>query len=218
MLKARLLLIRFVALVVAVLIFSSTVPAQERSTFELGLLATYQEKPQILQGFYCGKKLKFDADANLLDGGALGPWTVCGEIHIRDILVKQSETVIKAHRIYLFYDSKKNSFLDVDLAIPKKDRHDKERWEKRQLEIRIAHPKNADEAGIRATLAKLLRNADKRFFRSCSRLLEVLSAGPEDQQNNRGASQSRTTSCCETWNAIWRIVQRQQATTPSAHS
>lgn len=163
MLKARLALIQFVMPVVAILIFPSAVLAQVRSSFEQGLLTTYQEKPQILQGFYCGKKLKFDAEANLLDGGTPGPWTVCGDIHIQDILVKQSETVIKAHRIYLFYSEKTNSFLDVDLLIPKEERRAKDRWEKRQLEIRIAHPKNADDAGIRATIAKLLRGADKDF-------------------------------------------------------
>ena len=166
MLKLNLHLIRSVALMVAIFVFPHTAFSRERTRTPLEdrLLAGYKDKPQMLLGFYCGKKLKFDADANLRDVGRPGPWTVCGDVHVQDIQIKQDEIVIKAHRIYLYYDQQKISFQDVDLGVPKKDKNDKDRWQERELEIRVAQTKNADETGIRATLDKLFRSADADFF------------------------------------------------------
>ncbi len=164
MLKPRLHFIQMV-LAVAVVIFARPAFSGERTRTPLEdrLLSTYKDKPQMLLGFYCGKKLKFDADANLQGGGHPGPWTVCGDMHIEDIQIKQDEIIIKAHRIYLFYDPEKISFQDADLLVREKEKKGKNHLEERRLEIRIAQSKNADEGGIQATLDKLFRAAEQGF-------------------------------------------------------
>lgn len=164
MLKPRLRLIQIV-LVVAIVVFARPVFSGERARTPLEdrLLSAYKDKPQMLQGFYCGKKLKFDADANLQGGGHPGPWTVCGRLQVEDIQIKQDEIIIRARRIYLFYDPEKISFQDADLLVREKEKKDKNHPEERRLEIRIAQPKNADEAGIQASLGKLFRAAEQGF-------------------------------------------------------
>jgi TonB family protein len=147
----------------AILLFSLPALSRDRTPLEDHLLANYKDKPQILQGLYCGKNLRFDADAKLLDGAPPGPWTVCGEVRIEDIEVKQDEIRIKARRVHLVFDSGKGSFQDVELLLPKKEKNDKNRWNDRQLEIRMAQKAGEDETALQSELDRLFRPADKDF-------------------------------------------------------
>jgi TonB family protein len=149
----------------AAILFLFSLPAfsSTRTPLEERLLAVYKDKPQMLQGFYCGTKLRFDADAKLRDGGQPGSWTVCGDVHIEDIEIKNDEVRIKAQRVYLYYDPRKISFQDVELLVPQKEKNNKTRQQNRQLEIHIARPVGADEAAIQSSLDKLFRPADKDF-------------------------------------------------------
>jgi TonB family protein len=149
----------------AILLFSLSAFSVDRTRTPLEdrLLASYKDKPQILEGLYCGKKLKFDADAKFLGGGQPGPWTVCGDLNVEDIEVTDREIRIKARRIYLFYDPSHKAFRDAELMVSEKEKVDKSRAENLRFEIRLAQPTSSDETAIRSSLEKLFRRADADF-------------------------------------------------------
>src|SRR5947209_8493100 len=105
------------AVVGSVLLLSS-LPAcsqnQARTTLQDHLVSAYKGKQLMLQGCYCGKELRYDSKGVLVDGGQPDSWTLCRDIRIDDVQIRGHKLQITGKRVYLFYDSERNAFRDID--------------------------------------------------------------------------------------------------------
>lgn len=80
---------------------------------EQGLQNEYSGKVVTLRQRYWGPKLHFDAAGNFVGSGETGPWTVAGQVRVRDIAVKNGVVKIRGQRLFLFYDPASKSLRDA---------------------------------------------------------------------------------------------------------
>jgi TonB family protein len=128
------------------------------------LQSRYQGKQVMLRNFYCGNKLKFDLDGNLVEGKPSGAWTLCLDIFIDQIRVKHGKLEIEGQRIPLFYDSKRQQFRNVLEVADKKRESYKELVRMQEVSIEALLPPSADDQTLAAMLDKLFYASDKEFM------------------------------------------------------
>jgi hypothetical protein len=73
----------------------------------------YGGKVLTLRQRYWGPKLQFDASGSLVGSGEIGPWTVAGQVRVRDITVKNGAVRIRGQRLFLFYDPASKTLRDA---------------------------------------------------------------------------------------------------------
>lgn len=133
------------------------------------LRSKYQGKVVMLRNFYCGSDLIFNEQGVLQSGGAIGAWTLCRDIRIRDIEVKKGDLRIKGQRIYLFRGQDGKDFLDVTAQEPdaaKKSKVYKDLLSRQEVSIKAQLPPNADDAGIQLVLDKLFYPSEQDFLQA----------------------------------------------------
>jgi TonB family protein len=74
------------------------------------LKPVYEGKTLVLREFHSGSDLQFDSKGKLLKGGLVGPWTLDGEIKVKQVKVSNDELEIRGNRLYLEYDESKRRF------------------------------------------------------------------------------------------------------------
>ena len=120
------------------------------------IASEYPNKILSLRHFYSGERLHLYGDGTLVDDAPAGTWTSDGQIEVRDASQNGSVLTIKARRIYLVYDSKRQEFVDALTLIPinpdKREKEAEKSLKKRQVEIRIEMPPNPDPKEIPETL------------------------------------------------------------------
>jgi len=127
------------------------------------LQSRYQGQQVMLRNFYCGNKLKFDVDGNLVEGKPSGAWTLCLDMFIDRIQVKHGKLEIEGQRIPLFYDSKRQQFRSVLEVADKKKESYKELVRMQEVSIEALLPPSADDRTLAVTLGKLFYSSDKEF-------------------------------------------------------
>ncbi|MGA7463053.1 MAG: energy transducer TonB [Candidatus Korobacteraceae bacterium] len=89
-------------------------------TSDQDLQNEYGGKVLTLRQRYWGQQLHFDAGGNFVGSGETGPWTVAGQVRVRDIAVKNGKLRIRGQRLFLFYDPASKSLRDAG-TLPKGD-------------------------------------------------------------------------------------------------
>jgi TonB family protein len=79
-----------------------------------------------LRHFSAGDRLKFDAEGNMLKSGDVCPWTICAQIEISDVNLRNDKLEVKGRRIILQYkEGSKNpsglrgSSVSIEIEIPR---------------------------------------------------------------------------------------------------
>jgi TonB family protein len=62
---------------------------------------------------YWGPQLHFDASGDFVGSGDTGPWTLAGQVRVKDIAVKNGTLRIRGQRLFLFYDPVSKSLRDA---------------------------------------------------------------------------------------------------------
>jgi TonB family protein len=127
------------------------------------LQSRYQGKQVMLRNFYCGSKLKFNVDGNLVEGKPSGAWTLCLDIFIDEIQVKHGKLEIEGHRVPLFYDSKRQQFRNVLEVADKKRESYKELVRMQEVSIEALLPQSVDDRTLAVMLNKLFYSSDQEF-------------------------------------------------------
>jgi TonB family protein len=73
-----------------------------------------------LRLFYPGPHVHFDATGKADSTGRVGAWTLCGQLHVHKITLKDNVIHIQGQRLFLFYDPETHQLRDVG-TITKKD-------------------------------------------------------------------------------------------------
>lgn len=73
----------------------------------------YRDKVLALRQSYQGDHLQFDASGRLLSASTPGPWTLYGQVRVKEISLHGSEIRIRAQRMYLYYDHDSHQFRDL---------------------------------------------------------------------------------------------------------
>lgn len=95
--------------------FLGQASALDGNNLEQELRAKYQGQVVMLRNFYCGRKLQFDLQGNLVGYAQSGAWTLCRDVKIEELKVRNDKLRIAGHRVYLRYDASQKQFLDVTL-------------------------------------------------------------------------------------------------------
>lgn len=74
----------------------------------------YGNKVLTLRQFYSGSHLHFDSTGKADTAGAIGPWTVDGQMRVQAISLKDGAIHIRAQRLFLFYDPATKQLRDVN--------------------------------------------------------------------------------------------------------
>jgi protein TonB len=85
----------------------------DASELEEKLRAEYQNKVLTLQHFYEGAKLRFDPDGRIEGDAITGPWTIDGQITIKEIHLEDRLLQLKGQRVRLVFDPRTNHMKDV---------------------------------------------------------------------------------------------------------
>jgi TonB family protein len=125
------------------------------------LQSRYEGKQVMLRSFYCGNKLKFDVDGNLVAGGPSGAWTLCRNIRIHKIALKDGKLEIAGQRIPLIYDSNQQQFRNVLEVIDKKKA--KGLADRQRVAIEVLLPPNPDDQAVATMLDRLFYSSDEEF-------------------------------------------------------
>ncbi len=80
----------------------------------------YSGQVLTLRQRYWGPRLRFDASGNFVGNADTGPWTLAGQVRVRDIALKNGVLRIRGERLFLFYDPVSKSLRDAG-SIPKGD-------------------------------------------------------------------------------------------------
>lgn len=149
--------------------FTAIAFAAGTGNLEQELQSKYKDKVVMLRNYYCGQKLKFDANENLVSGGESGPWTVCRDIRIEGIKATEGKITIAGRRIYLRYDSKQREFRDVTLDIPNVEKQKKQyqdMLDAQKVVIEARLPAGADNSTIESSMNRLFYASDQDFLGS----------------------------------------------------
>jgi TonB family protein len=133
---------------------------------EPDLQARYKDKVVMLRNFYCGENLRFDAQGNLMSGGPAGSWTVCRDIRIKDVKIKNGKVTLKGQRIYLSYDYKEHHFRDA-AEVWKQRKHE---YKGDKVSIDMELQPNADETTVQDGINKLFYSSEEDFSKTMPRL------------------------------------------------
>jgi len=116
----------------------------------------YPSRLVTLRHFYSGDYLHFRSDGTVVGDATVGPWTVDGEVEVRDASLDGGVLTIKGRRIYQLYNSDLGRFVDALTTIGNfsgKQQKDVEKMlRKRQVEIQIDMPPTPDPREIPETL------------------------------------------------------------------
>jgi TonB family protein len=77
------------------------------------LKSNYADKVLTLRHFYKGERLSFQSDGSLVGSAEEGPWTVDGQIQVRQIKRHGSSLQIQGRRVCLVFDGRGKPFRDV---------------------------------------------------------------------------------------------------------
>ncbi len=88
-------------------------PSAQASEIEEQLKAEYQNKVLTLRHFYEGSKLHFDSKGQIMGDATTGPWTVDGQINIKEIRLRDRLLELKGQRVFLFFDPTANRMKDA---------------------------------------------------------------------------------------------------------
>jgi len=80
----------------------------------------YSGQVLTLRQRYWGPQLRFDATGNFVGTADTGPWTLAGQVRVREITLKNGVLRIRGERLFLFYDPASKTLRDA-LSIPKGD-------------------------------------------------------------------------------------------------
>lgn len=80
---------------------------------EQDLQSEYGGKVLTLRHRYWGPQLRFNASGNFVGSGDTGPWTLAGQVRVRDIALKNGVLRIRGQRLFLFYDPDSKSLQDA---------------------------------------------------------------------------------------------------------
>jgi TonB family protein len=167
-----------IIVMVVLSLFSATAFAFAADILEQDLQSRYKDKVVMLRNFYCGDKLHFDAQGNLLSGGSTGPWTLCRDIRIKDVKVKDGKVTLKGERIYLSYDYRQKRFRNAsEVWQQKKHEHKGDK-----VSIEIALQPNPEEALAQDAVSRLFYSSQEEFSKTMPRLWRGCLAGNLDQQ------------------------------------
>lgn len=146
--------------------FTAIAFAASADNLEQDLHSKYKDKVVMLRSFYCGDKLRFDAQGNLLSGGSAGSWTLCRDIRIKDVKIKNGKVTFKGERIYLSYDYKKKHFHDA-AEVSQKRKHE-HKGDKVSIEMELQP--NVDESTIQDAVSRLFYSSEEEFSKTMPRL------------------------------------------------
>ncbi len=106
----------------------------------------YVYKVLTLRHFYSGKHLRFHPDGTLNGDAPVGPWTIDGQVAVKDVRLRDRLLDIKARRINLLFDSKpkpQDQLTTID-NYHGKDRDELEKTlREREVEIEIELPSDS---------------------------------------------------------------------------
>jgi TonB family protein len=77
------------------------------------LNAEYNNKVLSLRQPYSGERLQFGADGKLLGDAKVGPWTVDGQVEVKNVTLVDRSLKIEGRRVRLFFDPFKRQFRDI---------------------------------------------------------------------------------------------------------
>ena len=129
-------------------IAASPAAGTDLAAIQQDLSASLLGKTRMLRTPACGDKLKFDKESQLLQGGEPGTWTLCRDIHIEGIAVKEKGIRISGKRVNWFYDSRKAAWRDVSEATTVKEKERKKLAEtlKVSIELPLSSATGQDQA------------------------------------------------------------------------
>lgn len=182
-----------VLIAVCALVFS--VPGKAASLND-DLRSKYQGKVVMLRNFYCGRDLKFDAQGELLGGGRAGAWTLCRDIRITHIDIRDRQLKISGQRIYLARGSKQTEFQDVTANEPdeaKRNKRFKDLFHNQEVSIEAQLLPNADAAGIQGALDRLFYTSEQEFSEALPDLWKCFFPTKGEEDICSMAPKSRTT-------------------------
>lgn len=143
--------------------------AFDGNNLEHELRAKYQGHVVMLRNFYCGRELQFDAQSNLVGGGQPGAWTVCRDVKVEELKVRDDKLRIFGQRVYLRYDESQKQFRDVTLDAPEKDKSTeryKNLLKSQKVVIEMQLPPTADSAAMQPLLDKVFYSSEQEFLDS----------------------------------------------------
>lgn len=165
--------VRTLLIFIAACLGATKAKASSTDALEQSLKGKYQNQVVMLRGFYCGDRLRFDADGNLLSGRRSGSWTVCRDVRIDGLKITKGKIVIAGHRVYLRYDSQHKEFrditVDINLAEPNAEKRAKkfeDLFNQQKVVIEMDLPSPADDAALQAAFDKLLFSSEDEFLSS----------------------------------------------------
>lgn len=128
----------------------------DSDVLEQQLRFDYIYKVLTLRHFYSGEHLRFHADGTLKGDAPVGPWTIDGQIAVKDVHLRDRLLDIRARRINLVFDSKskpQDQLKTIDNYLGK-DRHELEKaLQEREVEIEIELPSdNLDQKVISSAI------------------------------------------------------------------
>jgi TonB family protein len=142
--------------------FCSSVP--KAAAADDSLQSRYQGKQVILRDFYCGSELKFDMEGKQVRGRPSGAWTLCRDIRIEKIWIKDGNLEIEGQRVFLFYDSNQQQFRNVLEIMDKKQA--KGLANRQRVAIEALLPPNPDDQIVSTMLDKLFYSSEEEFAKA----------------------------------------------------
>lgn len=138
------------------LLLGPPVPRAFAGNLDNVIASEYPDKILTLRHLYSGERLHLYGDGTLVDDAPAGTWVSDAKIEVRDASQNGSVLTIKARRIYLVYDAKRQEFVDALTLIPinpdKQEKEVEKALKRRQVELRIEMPPNPDPKEIPETL------------------------------------------------------------------
>jgi TonB family protein len=90
----------------AVLLPSLSAADDAHQAVEKELRKHFLKQVVTLRHFYTTSRLRFDAEGNLLDSAAEGPWTLYGLIQVSAVKLKEHQVVLEGTRLYVVFNDK----------------------------------------------------------------------------------------------------------------
>jgi hypothetical protein len=147
---------------------------------EQDIVSKYRDQTLMLRNSYCAEELSFDAQGKLLGDGEPGSFTLCSEIHIKDIEVSGSAVTLRAQRVYLYYDNEQHRFRDVMESHPRKEY--KKFLKSQKVAIHVALPASLESADLQSVLDKVVAPLDAGFAEVASPMWKCFLMSPSDER------------------------------------